>query len=69
MSACSEACGHCGACTSPWERQEGFRCIVCGAQCELDNFEPFCGQDCKDNYDGPADDPDGPWSGGFAENH
>jgi len=49
----------------PWGRD--FHCIVCDDVCELDNFEPFCSQTCKDNYDGP---PQGEaWSGGFAPNH
>ncbi len=30
MSACTEACGPCGACTEPWERElEDDDCEVC----------------------------------------
>lgn len=70
-AACSELCGHCGRCTAAWEREQErdpFRCIVCGDDVsELDDFEPFCSQTCKDNYNGPTDGE--AWSGGFAENH
>lgn len=52
IGACSTACGPCGACTAAWERETTprteFFCIVCGVECELDDFEPFCSEACRD---------------------
>ena len=58
-------------CTASWEAEQAptaeFFCVRCGVECELSDFEPFCSQHCKDNYDGPADGE--AWSGGIAANH